>query len=120
MEIIERKNLWGKIYKASLAPKEIEDSDDHQQEEARRTEQLPKVQNVDVISMDELCTLFSCCHIQQTPPKANIREEPPAKPKRVKLRRSKRIAALNRKKAREAPPTRRSPRIAAMQKKVSP
>ena len=43
-------------------------------------------------------------------------EEPPVKPTKrpTKLRRSKRIAAaLKRKKAREAPPTRRSARIAA-------
>ena len=43
-------------------------------------------------------------------PEESSPEEPPAKPK---LRRSKRIAALRRKKAREAPPTRRSARIAA-------
>jgi len=49
----------------------------------------------------------------------NVREEPrrPEKPKKVKLRRSKRIAAHQKNKAKLSPPTRRSTRIAAMNKK---
>ena len=48
-----------------------------------------------------------------------VREEPrrPEKPKKVKLRRSKRIAAHQKNKAKSSPPTRRSTRIAAMNKK---
>ena len=54
------------------------------------------------ITVEKLCVLFSDCKIKQ---------------KKVKVRRSKRIAAIKRKKAREMPPTRRSLRIAAMKKK---
>ena len=56
--------------------------------------------------------------VQEDPPRTHQEEPslPPreARPKRVKLRRSKRITAINRKKTRESLPLRRSKRIAAM------